>query len=67
MTTFLAAIRTKDLVPGRPYYVTVEACNGVFQCTTITSASLIADNSPPMLGIVKIGYNEEHSMYHSSV
>ena len=55
-----------DLTPGTPYYVNIEACNTVLLCTIVTSSALIADNTPPMPGVVKIGHTDEHSMYSSS-
>ena len=46
--------------------MTVEACNTVMLCSRASSSPLIADNSPPMPGVVKVGHTDEHSMYTSS-
>ncbi len=60
--------RAVHLVPGVAYYVTVEACNGVFLCTRSTSASVVTDNSPPLPGLVHSSPAQGGggSMYHSS-
>ena len=52
-----------DLVPGQPYYATVEACNGVLLCSTAASNKLIADDSAPLPGVVMVGHDDEHQHY----
>ena len=52
-----------DLVPGQPYFVYVEACNGVLLCSTAVSYQLVADDSPPIPGIVFVGMGDGHEYY----
>jgi hypothetical protein len=53
------------LEPGRRYYCTVVACNQAEMCTTVTSDGIIADNSPPAIGMVLDGLGEEDIQYQS--
>ena len=54
------------LIPGQNYYVNVKACNGALHCTSAASQSVIADNSPPVAGVVIVGDKGDHAFYLSN-
>ena len=61
---FYSPIRLK---PGIKYFATVEACNGVLLCSKAVSHPLLADDSPPIPGLVSVGFSGDHEHYISSL
>ncbi|XP_070572151.1 uncharacterized protein [Ptychodera flava] len=55
-----------NLRPGVIYYATVTACNAAELCTTVSSDGIIADNSPPVAGIVYDGSSDGDHAYQAS-
>ena len=55
-----------DLISGKPYYIMIEACNSLLQCTQVISKALIGDDSPPMAGLVRLGHSDYHTIYFNS-
>ncbi|XP_070573612.1 uncharacterized protein [Ptychodera flava] len=55
-----------NLQPGVRYYTTVTACNAAELCTTVSSDGIIADNSPPVAGIVYDGISDGDHAYQAS-
>lgn len=51
---------------GVTYYTTVEACNGAGLCVTVTSDGVIADTSPPVVGVIYDGISFDDIDYQSS-
>ncbi|XP_077995632.1 uncharacterized protein LOC144449084 [Glandiceps talaboti] len=54
------------LQPGIRYYTTVTACNAADLCTTVTSDGIIADDSPPIAGMVYDGISDVDHSFQSS-
>ncbi|XP_064646780.1 uncharacterized protein LOC135499763 [Lineus longissimus] len=48
-----------SLIDGTSYFVSVIACNLAMLCTTSTTPKILADNSPPLTGMVAI--DTEHA------
>ena len=65
LSVLTVVVRRHHLTVGRPYYVTVEACNQVGLCRQVTSDGFRVDTSPPIAGDVFVGLGEhgEHSSF----
>lgn len=48
---------------GQKFYITVQACNAVELCRTVSSDGVLLDNTPPLPGVVRVGSGDEHNKY----
>lgn len=49
--------------PGVQYYATVKACNRAGMCSLKSSNGVIMDNSPPVPGLIHIGFSGYHEPF----
>lgn len=49
--------------PGVQYYATVKACNRAGLCSLKSSNGVIMDNSPPVPGLIHIGFSGHHEPF----
>ncbi|XP_060084327.1 uncharacterized protein LOC132563603 [Ylistrum balloti] len=54
---------THNFIPGATYYCMVQACNGAGLCTSVSSNGFKTDNSPPLPGVVHVGFEGHHSRF----
>ncbi|XP_062589946.1 uncharacterized protein LOC134251560 [Saccostrea cucullata] len=49
--------------PGVKYFATVTACNHAELCTSVSSDGVIMDNSPPIPGLIHVGFSDQHEPF----
>ena len=49
--------------PGVKYFATVTACNRGSMCTVQSSNGVIMDDSPPVPGLVHVGFSDYHEPF----
>ena len=49
--------------PGVKYFATVTACNRAGLCTVESSNGVIMDDSPPVPGLVHVGFSGYHEPF----